>query len=189
MFAQAIHASRLKLYYTDTARGRGAERFKALRPWLEACLDATHEWLWSQEGLDLSRHSALEGAEVQMTLCGKKKIQSLNRDYRGKDATTDVLSFQLHDDFDELWGLEAGGLLNLGDLFICREKAFSQAMEFELSFEEEVVHLFVHGLLHLCGHDHELGEAEEREMQRLEKLLLDQTSKRLDQGERKWMSH
>lgn len=189
MFAQVIHAQRLKLYYTDTARERTSERFLAIRPWLEACLDATQKWLWSHKGLGLSRHKTLEGVELQMTLCGEKMIQSLNRDYRGKNAVTDVLSFQIHDNFDELWGLEGGALLNLGDLFICKERALSQAGEFGLSFEEEVVHLFIHGLLHLCGYDHELGENEEREMQQVEKLLLDQTSKRLDQGERKWMKH
>lgn len=183
MFAQTIHARRLKLYYTDTARKRTAQRFDALAPWLEACLEASANWLWSENGPGLSRHKGLEGAELQLALCGKKMIRTLNRDYRGKDAVTDVLSFQLHEDFNELWGLEAGGLLNLGDLFICQERAFSQACEFALSFEEEVIHLFVHGLLHLCGYDHELGDEQELEMQELEGQILNQTSKYLDRGE------
>jgi rRNA maturation RNase YbeY len=80
--------------------------------------------------------------------------------YRGKDLTTDVLSFPHEpDEFDP-------DKNNLGDIVISAEQAQKQALENGLTFEVEIKQLILHGLLHLCGHDHETdnGEMNEREL-------------------------
>lgn len=109
---------------------------------------------------------------LNINFCDGEQIQQLNREYRNKDKVTDVLSFPLHDDirageFDYI-----GGDFELGDLFVCHEVAFNQAAEFNISFEDEVLHLIVHGFLHLCGYDHELNQKEEELMESQEALLI-----------------
>lgn len=89
--------------------------------------------------------------QVELLLCDNATIQAFNRDYRGKDAPTDVLSFSLNSDD------------NLGQLIISVERAEEQAAELGQSLEEELKFLFTHGLLHLLGYDHETPE-EESEM-------------------------
>lgn len=109
-------------------------------------------------------------------LCGKSKIRSLNKHYRQKDKTTDVLSFQLHDRIRELKNLPMP-VTHLGDVFICREIAKRQAQQFNISEKEEWIHLAVHGILHLCGYDHEISAAEEKLMEKLEKEILKNIAK------------
>jgi probable rRNA maturation factor len=90
-------------------------------------------------------------------------MRELNRRWRGKKGTTDVLSFpSAQDEFEKLEGA------NLGDVVISVEQAARQAAEHDLSFETEVAQLILHGLLHLCGYDHETDTGE---MNRLELRL------------------
>jgi probable rRNA maturation factor len=67
--------------------------------------------------------------------------------------------------------------MDLGDLVICKEKALSQAREFEITYEQEVVHLAVHGFLHLIGFDHEVSPKEEKIMEAHENELVGQVYK------------
>ena len=85
-----------------------------------------------------------------------KRIRELNRQFRGIDKATDVLSFPAEEEF------------NLGDIAVSVETAATQAKENKLSFEEEISQLILHGLLHLCGYDH---ESDNGEMNRLELRL------------------
>jgi probable rRNA maturation factor len=87
-----------------------------------------------------------------------KRIRELNRQFRGIDKATDVLSFPA-DGPDEL---------NLGDIAIATETAATQARENGLSFDDEIAQLILHGLLHLSGYDHETDNGE---MNRLELRL------------------
>jgi probable rRNA maturation factor len=87
-----------------------------------------------------------------------KRIRELNRQFRGIDKATDVLSFPA-DGPDEL---------NLGDIAISAETAATQAKENGLSFDGEIAQLILHGLLHLSGYDHETDNGE---MNRLELRL------------------
>lgn len=87
-----------------------------------------------------------------------KRIRELNRQFRGIDKATDVLSFPA-DGPDEL---------NLGDIAISAETAATQAKENGLSFDGEIAQLILHGLLHLSGYDHEMDNGE---MNRLELRL------------------
>lgn len=99
-----------------------------------------------------------EKCEISVTLCDNAAIHELNREYRGVDRPTDVLSFPIFDDED------MGGKVVLGDIVLSLEKAKAQAEEYGHSFEREIAFLCVHSMLHLLGYDHEEGKAEESEM-------------------------
>lgn len=89
--------------------------------------------------------------DASLIIVGKRKIRSINRDYRNKDKETDVISFANIDssDYDFL-----DERINLGDIFINVDRVYSQAKKYEHSEKREFIFLFVHGLLHLLGYDH-----------------------------------
>ena len=83
-----------------------------------------------------------------------RKMRELNKQFRGKNSTTDVLSFPFEpDDFDTDEN-------NLGEIIISAEQAQRQAIENHLTFEQEIKQLILHGVLHLCGYDHETDDGE-----------------------------
>ena len=90
-------------------------------------------------------------AGVTVAFVSDRVMGELNRRWRGKRGTTDVLSFPAgQDEFER-----AAEGARLGDVVISVERAAAQAAEHGLSFEREVEQLILHGLLHLCGYDHE----------------------------------
>lgn len=89
--------------------------------------------------------------EISLTFVSKEEIRDLNRTYRDIDKPTDVLSFPLIEDFDEIDPEED---IMLGDVVICLDKAEEQAKEYGHSREREIVYLFVHSICHLLGYDH-----------------------------------
>lgn len=116
--------------------------------------------------------------EFSITICGEQKIRSLNNTYRQKNKITDVLSFPVHDNLrQEGWDNDFGPC-HLGDIIICFEVAKRQASEYKVSIEQELLHLAVHGLLHLCGFDHEISAAENKVMVGLEQKLIKQIYKK-----------
>jgi probable rRNA maturation factor len=103
------------------------------------------------------------GAGVTVAFVSDRVMQGLNRRWRGKQGTTDVLSFPAaQDEFEKVEGLR------LGDVVISVEQAARQAAHHDLRFETEVAQLILHGVLHLCGYDHETDAGE---MNRLELRL------------------
>ncbi|HEX5703005.1 MAG TPA: rRNA maturation RNase YbeY [Pyrinomonadaceae bacterium] len=90
-------------------------------------------------------------------------MRKLNRQFRGKDSATDVLSFPAQPE-----SFEAEAEANLGEIVISLDRAQVQAKENGLTLVNEVEQLILHGLLHLCGHDHETDDGE---MNRLELKL------------------
>lgn len=90
-----------------------------------------------------------EDKEVSLIICGKKKIHTINREYRNIDRPTDVISFAEIDADDEY-----GDHTYLGDIFINVDRVKSQAKEYGHSEKREFCFLFVHGMLHLFGYDH-----------------------------------
>lgn len=86
-----------------------------------------------------------ENVSASLILVDINEIQEINRDYRQKDAPTDVISFEEEDDEDETY---------IGDIFICVEKVHEQAEAYGHSLEREFAFLIVHGVLHLMGYDH-----------------------------------
>jgi probable rRNA maturation factor len=118
----------------------------------------------------LSAEGVADGSELSVLLTDDDTIRRLNREYRGTDAPTDVLSFaQLEGDAGAR--PSAGDASHLGDVVISLETARHQAVEYGLSLDDEVAHLLVHGILHLLGHDHELPEEAERMREREEAIL------------------
>ena len=113
-------------------------------------------------------------APLSLTLCGDTRMRQANKLHRGKDKTTDVLSFPAQDNIraSKTFDWSAPGELPLGDLLISMPVARKQAARFKVPLETEVVHLFFHGFLHLLGFDHEISEAEEKLMQKKEAKLL-----------------
>ena len=109
--------------------------------------------------LEIAANTALkeEGAEnvdLSIVLTDDANVQTLNRDYRGYDKPTDVLSFEAHEKDPET------GILYLGDIIISLERASAQAERGGHPLIAETQLLVVHGVLHLLGHDH--AEPEEK---------------------------
>ena len=111
--------------------------------------------------LDLLEQSS---AELSVALVGNEEIRKLNRKFRGKDYATDVLSFPVENDLP-------GPERLLGDVIISVEKAREQAKERGRTFDEEMITLLVHGIVHLLGYDHERSPKDSRAMNRLEKRI------------------
>ena len=121
-------------------------------------------------------------AEIEMSLSivAPSEIQELNKNFRGVDAVTDVLSFPTVDN-PERKRLSVSdfqsdvnpltGKLNVGDVIICRERAVEQAAEFGHSVKREMSFLALHGLLHLLGYDH-VEPRDEEQMTRLQDEIL-----------------
>jgi len=100
-----------------------------------------------------------ENAEVSVVLADDQYIQALNRDYRGLDQPTDVLSFALREGCAPMTPVTTDEIPELlGDIYISAERALEQAKTYEHSFERELCYLAVHGLLHLLGFDHQQPE-------------------------------
>ena len=96
-----------------------------------------------------------KGAGATVAFVSDRAMRSLNKRWRGKRGTTDVLSFPSGQE-----EFEKGEGASLGDVVISVEQAARQAAEHGLEFENEVEQLILHGLLHLCGYDHELDGGE-----------------------------
>ncbi len=129
----------------------------------------------------------LGGAELSLLITGDEEIHALNLQWRGKDKSTDVLSFPQDDGGAEIppEALEALGLQNvdfktqasgpqvLGDVIISIDTAIRQAESLGFTLEEEVTRLLIHGVLHLLGHDHVHGGRQAAKMKAEEKRILE----------------
>ena len=171
--------------------------------------DEGREEMMSEETLERLKEAAerclcMEGfagetdrMALSLTLAGEEEIREMNREYRGVDRVTDVLSFPMFDgeeDIREALGAGADGeageeipgdeavcggpeaeipeaQIPLGDVVLCREKIRQQAVEYGHSEERELVYLFVHSLLHLLGFDH-MDEDEKKVMREKEEAVM-----------------
>ena len=104
---------------------------------------------------------------LSLVIVGPKTIKTINNSYRNIDKVTDVISFAMLDSGDIM---KADGQIELGDIFINRNRVISQAKEYGHSTKREFVFLFVHGLLHLFGYDH-MNEKDEKKMFALQKKI------------------
>ncbi len=112
-----------------------------------------------------------ERCEISVTFVDLDEIHELNKQYRGVDKPTDVLSFPQFDDLEE--EIPEVCEICLGDVVICEQKAREQAEEFGHSFERELVYLFTHSVLHLLGYDH-MEEDEKKAMRAREEEIMKQ---------------
>ncbi len=95
-----------------------------------------------------------KNSELSLILVDSDEIHKMNKEYRGKDYVTDVISFEQDDEEDENYR---------GDIFLCIDKVYEQAEKYEHSNEREFAFLLVHGVLHLHGYDH-IEEDDEKVM-------------------------
>lgn len=117
-----------------------------------------------REALKQSKAKVTGVTEVSVVLTDDAEQRELNRQWRGFDKSTNVLSFPQIEPFAPVSGL-------LGDITLARETVAKEAEEMGITFEAHFTHLVVHGFLHLLGYDH-IEEDEATEMESLETRIL-----------------
>lgn len=132
-------------------------------------------WLRRLVKESLGAHGVDTEVELSLLITDDATVRDLNKKYRGKDKTTDVLSFAL--EADKRGGAAAGfvmppgEMVHLGEVIVSYPQAAEQAAERKRALEDELALLVVHGVLHLLGYDHD-RPAREREMRSLEQRVL-----------------
>jgi len=121
-------------------------------------LNAKH---WREFTAEALRSIKREGRDVSVVFLSNAAIRKLNKQFRGKDYATDVLSFPVKSEQFEKQS-------SLGEIIIATDRAATQAKENGLTLQNEIEQLILHGLLHLSGYDHETDNGE---MNRLELKL------------------
>ena len=128
-----------------------------MRKYLKKCLKEEH----------------VKNAEFNVILVNNNEIKKLNKEYRNIDKETDVISFALEDEKEEIIN---SNKRVLGDIYISIEKAKKQAKEYKHTLRRELSFLCVHGLLHLLGYDH-MSKEDEKVMFEKQELILDECTR------------
>jgi len=147
------------IYYANSTRGSGVDS-RRLKRTVRSLLKAVGE----------------EGSSISVSLVNDVQIQELNKQHRGKDKPTDVLSFPLIESTlaDEAPGAPEPAMEErmIGDIVISVDTARRQAADYDAQLQDEIDRLLIHGVLHIIGHDHE--EPDERaRMESEERRLAD----------------
>lgn len=120
-----------------------------------------------------------QDSEISILFVDDEGIRVLNKNYRGKDRATDVLSFSQLEEVKNSKLQTPNSELLLGDVVISLETAKRQAKERGHSFEKEVFILLTHGIFHLLGYDHEGNRKMAQEMRRMEKEIIESEYQRV----------
>lgn len=113
-----------------------------------------------------------EGTELSVTFVTNEEIQEINKQYRDKDAPTDVISFALEELGEGETAIIAEGMPRiLGDIIISIDRTYEQAEDFGHSFERELGFLAIHGFLHVLGYDHMTPEDEKQMFGKQDEIL------------------
>jgi probable rRNA maturation factor len=122
----------------------------------------------------LTAEQVADPIEVSVLVTSDARLHELNRDYRGVDAPTDVLSFAAEEDAGDgpAFVRPPDAPRYLGDIAISYERVAAQAAEYGHSRERELAFLAVHGVLHLLGYDHERGSEDEAEMRARQEAVM-----------------
>lgn len=113
---------------------------------------------------------------LTVVIVGRAEMKKINHQFRGKDYATDVLSFSAEDPIAA--GFPKG--FAMGELVICSQVIQKQAKEHGLSYQQEMLYMLIHGILHLLGYDHELGPRQEKQMFQIQDEIFDSLCKKLD---------
>ncbi|MBX2993569.1 MAG: rRNA maturation RNase YbeY [Bdellovibrionaceae bacterium] len=140
----------LQLQILNSSKSRTPRAF--LGRWVKACEREL------ARGLPAKARARLQG-DLTLVFLSRREARKINKQYRGRDYATDVLSFE-----------SEGGF---GDLVLCPEVLKKQAAEHGLSYQQELGYMVLHGILHLLGYDHELGEREARQMFQLQDRVFE----------------
>nr|MBX2847920.1 rRNA maturation RNase YbeY [Acidiferrobacterales bacterium] len=127
---------------------------------------------WAQSAHAVAVTSQQGSIEVTIRLVAQTEIQSLNLRYRGKDKPTNVLSFPMENDFVEV--IESIKP-NLGDIVICHPIIVEEAKQQKKSIRNHYAHMVTHGILHLCGFDHQ-DDLDAEKMEAMEIEILTQNN-------------
>ncbi len=127
-----------------------------------------YEYLNKVINRTLKKENALNAC-FSLMFVSEEEIQRINREYRGIDKVTDVISFAFEDNQDLVYN----DIRVLGDIYICIPRMISQAEEYGHSKKRELAFLTVHGLLHLLGYDH-MKKEDEEVMFALQELILNE---------------
>lgn len=151
---------------------------------IEVEVDAGEDWDsrigWAELAREAVRSAARHSehailldldAEVSVKLTSDEEVHALNAEWRAKDKPTNVLSFPMAEPEDFTAAYVFGELL-LGDIVLAHGVCTREAAERGISTEMHATHLIVHGMLHLLGYDHELGDEEAEEMEAIERRAL-----------------
>ncbi|MEW6001512.1 MAG: rRNA maturation RNase YbeY [Nitrospirota bacterium] len=119
----------------------------------------------------------LNQAEVSIVLVNDRRMRSINRQFRGIDKTTNVISFPQYnpEEMRNILKFQPSDRFLLGDIVINLSMIQKEAVEHGLTFDEELREMMIHGLLHLIGYDHEKSSYGRRKMQKKELELLSLT--------------
>ncbi len=124
-------------------------------------------------------------AEISVSMVSPEEIRELNASYRQKNASTDVLSFPMTEDFELLSeGDLSGDAVLLGDVIVCPQVIENQAKDFGTTFREELSLMVIHSVLHLLGYDH-MEENEKKEMFAKQEAVLSLCREKWNQQEKK----
>lgn len=115
------------------------------------------------------KHEKINNAVFSIIFVDNDTIQEINREYRGMDKVTDVISFA----FEDNGRLVYNNVRLLGEIYICIPRMIEQAKEYGHTEKRELSFLAVHGLLHLLGYDH-MEKEDEKKMFALQELILDE---------------
>lgn len=166
---------RMGLFLSITSKEKVKQNMTLHIDWIDETGEITEDQMVLLENL-LNYAAEVEqvpdGAEVSISFVDNEQIRLINRDYRGKDQPTDVISFALEEMGEgevEIVGVDMPPVL--GDIVISVPKAKEQAEEYGHSFMRELGFLAVHGFLHLLGYDHETEEEEKEMFSKQEQIL------------------
>jgi probable rRNA maturation factor len=130
------------------------------------------KWLREVVDITLSIQKIDRPVELSLIITGDDEVHRLNRDYRGTDATTDVISFALSENTaDTEFVTPPDQISRLGEVIISYPQAARQAKENKQTIKAELAWLVVHGLLHLLGYDHQDDKSEAVMRKREDKIL------------------
>lgn len=121
--------------------------------------------------LAVLNYMKLSDKEINLIICSDKNIHSINKEYRKKDRATDVISFANRE--EEFPNNVIEGKEQLGDIFLSLETAYSQSIEYEVTFKQEITRLIIHSILHLLGYDHETNPSDEKRMRNKEDEIME----------------
>lgn len=115
------------------------------------------------------KHEKIKNANFSLVFVSNEKIQDINKNYRGIDKITDVISFAFEDNEKIVYN----NMRFLGEIYICIPRMIEQSIMYEHSETRELAFLTVHGLLHLLGYDHQTKE-DEKKMFELQEVILNE---------------
>ena len=124
--------------------------------------------------------SNLGGESFSLAFISKPEMQKLNKKYRGKDKPTDVLAFAQISNFrliPQNYGERSRAVPfpisnSFGEIIICPSVVLENSEKYKTDFNKEILRVFIHGILHLLGYDHEKSEKQAKEMEEKEKFYL-----------------